>query len=78
MKYPPAADIFPTLIACLTEGTADVTILSNPTLTVFQVSIPDEHAGKLIGKHGSLASALRRVLVGFSGRDNHSYRLEIM
>ncbi len=77
-RYPPAEEIIPNLIGCLTEGKADVTILKTPTLTVFQVFVPQEHIGKIIGKNGSLASALRRVLVGFSGRDEHSYRLEIM
>jgi predicted RNA-binding protein YlqC (UPF0109 family) len=78
MQYPPVRKIIPALIGCLTEGKADVKILETPTLTVFQVFVPAEHIGKIIGKNGSLASALRRVLVGFSGRDGHSYRLEIM
>ena len=74
----PADEIIPALLVSLSDGEATVRTLCHPNLTIFQVFIPDEHAGKLIGRNGSLADALRRVLVGFSGRDRHCYRLEIM
>ena len=72
-----AEEIFPSLIDALSDGMASVNTLVHSNTTIFQVSIPADHAGKLIGKNGSLAVALRRVLVGFSGRDNHCYRLEM-
>ncbi len=78
MRQLPTREIIPALIMSLSDGNADVEILETSTLILFQVTVPAEHVGKLIGKQGSLADALRRVLVGFSGKDNRNYRLEIM
>jgi len=74
----PTRLIVPLLIMSLSDGHADVEVFETKNLILFQISIPPEHAGKLIGKQGTLADALRRVLVGFSGKDNRNYRLEIM
>ncbi len=72
-----AIEIFPELIFSLTDGRAKTNTVETSTKTTFQVSIPAECMGLIIGRNGSLENALRRVLVGFSGRDNHSYWLEI-
>ena len=74
----PTRIIVPLLIMSLSDGHADIEVLETSNLILFQVSVPPEHAGKLIGKQGTLADALRRVLIGFSGKDNRNYRLEIM
>ena len=77
MRQQSAKELFPELVLSLTDGKAEITTKETPSKTVFQVFVPSECMGLIIGKNGSLESALRRVLVGFSGRDNHSYWLEI-
>ena len=77
MRQQSAKELFPALISLLTDGKAEITTLETPTKTTFQVLAPAEVMGLIIGKNGSTESALRRLLVGFSGRDNHSYWLEI-
>jgi len=77
--YPPATEIFPLLIESLTEGKAAVETIPLSNLTLFQVTFADKrYVGKIIGRNGSLVSALRQVLITFSGSDDHSYRIEVL
>ena len=78
IQYPPAKEIILMLLHSLTEGNADINIIETQTLTIFEVRVPKEHVGKIIGKGGSIAFALRRVLASYSGRDNRCYRLEVV
>jgi predicted RNA-binding protein YlqC (UPF0109 family) len=46
--------------------------------TVFELSVAKEDLGKVIGKHGRTASAMRTILSAASARENRRSLLEIL
>ena len=75
---PPVEGLVTSIVQALCDDTASVQILSDSNTTIFKVTLPAAHMGKLIGRNGSLVSAIRRILVGLSGRDGRSYLIEVM
>jgi predicted RNA-binding protein YlqC (UPF0109 family) len=46
--------------------------------TVFELRVAKEDLGKVIGKQGRTARAIRALLTATAGRDNRKARLEIL
>jgi predicted RNA-binding protein YlqC (UPF0109 family) len=46
--------------------------------TIFELRVAKEDLGKVIGKQGRTARAIRALLTATAGRDNRKARLEIL
>lgn len=56
----------------------DVTENKGGYTSVFELSVAKEDLGKVIGKHGRTASAMRTILNAASARENRRSVLEIL
>lgn len=73
-----------TLIEYVAESLAarpeEVTIEEVPgnEETIIELRVADEDVGKVIGKNGSVARAMRTLLTAIGSRDDRTYVLEII
>ncbi len=69
-------DVVSRLVDKEDEVIVDETHAANTTVIVVEVDPTDR--GKIIGKNGVIADALRTLLVAVSGKEGHRYILEIV
>jgi uncharacterized protein len=55
-----------------------VEVKESETTTIFELSVAKEDLGKIIGKHGRTAEAIRTILNATSGKARKRYMLEII
>ena len=72
------------LVSFIAESLVDnreavqVTELEREDTTVFELRVAKEDLGKVIGKQGRTARAIRALLSATAGKDNRKARLEIL
>ena len=72
------------LVSFIAESLVDnreavqVTELEREDMTVFELRVAKEDLGKVIGKQGRTARAIRALLSATAGKDNRKARLEIL
>jgi predicted RNA-binding protein YlqC (UPF0109 family) len=72
------------LVSFIAESLVDnrdavqVNELEREDTTVFELRVAKEDLGKVIGKQGRTARAIRALLTATAGRDNRKARLEIL
>ena len=72
------------LVSFIAESLVDnrdavqVNELEREDTTVFELRVAKEDLGKVIGKQGRTARAIRALLSATAGRDNRKARLEIL
>ncbi len=55
-----------------------VTVSQDAGTTVIELRVAEDDMGKVIGRNGSVAKALRTLLKVISARDGESFQLEIV
>ena len=60
------------------EAAVQVDALESDQLTVFEVRADGSDHGKLIGRHGRTADALRQILLAVSGALDHRFTIEFL
>jgi predicted RNA-binding protein YlqC (UPF0109 family) len=55
-----------------------VEVTESQTTTVFELSVAKADLGKIIGKHGITAGAIRTILNGIAGKTHKRLMLEIL
>ena len=60
------------------EDKIEVKEVTGSFTTIFEVSVDKEDVGKLIGKQGNTAKAIRTILKAVSKKDNKKYVLNIL
>ena len=73
-------EILETIILNLVDNKEQVTINSREEerATVFEVKVADSDMGKVIGKQGRIAKAIRTMVKASSARDDRRINVEIM
>ena len=72
------------LVSFIAESLVDnrdavqVNELERDDMTVFELRVAKEDLGKVIGKQGRTARAIRALLSATAGKDNRKARLEIL
>ena len=72
------------LVAMIVEALVDrpeavrITEIKGTHAHVIELQVAKEDLGKVIGKGGAHASAIRTILAGASGKENKRYILEII
>ncbi|MCB1326108.1 MAG: KH domain-containing protein [Spirochaetales bacterium] len=68
------------VVSCLVSQPDDVDVRTIPgnEETVIEVRVAEDDIGKVIGKNGSVARALRTLVSALGVQDNTSYILEII
>ena len=66
------------ILANLVENKEDITILEkeNGRLTEIEVKVPEKDMGRVIGKQGKTANAIRTIMKSLAGRDNKKISIE--
>lgn len=59
-------------------GAVDVVERSDAEATLIELSVAEDDLGKVIGRNGRTARAMRALLAGISQRDRRRYELEIV
>ncbi len=59
-------------------GAVDITEIKGSHAHVIELNVAKEDLGKVIGKGGAHASAIRTILAAASGKENKRYILEII
>ncbi len=59
-------------------GSVQVTEVEDEEGTVIELHVAEDDMGKVIGRNGSVAKALRTLLKVISARDGESFQLEIV
>jgi len=60
------------------RGAVQVSEVEREDTTVFELKVAKDDLGKVIGKQGRTAKAIRALLAASAGRDNRKVRLEIL
>ena len=55
-----------------------INVIESTQTVVLELKVAKSDMGKIIGKQGKTASALRTLLIAASGRDKKRYMLEIV
>ncbi len=73
-------DLVEMIVKALVDHPEDVTIseVSGSHAHVLELTVAKEDLGKVIGKGGAHASAIRTLLAAASGKENKRYILEII
>jgi hypothetical protein len=68
------------IVHSLVENPEEVQISTIPGTeeTIVELRVAESDVGKVIGKNGSVARALRTLLSALGSRDNKNYSLEII
>jgi predicted RNA-binding protein YlqC (UPF0109 family) len=76
----PAKDLVEYVAKSLVDDPDAVTVevIREPGGTVLELHVADDDMGKVIGRNGSVAKALRTLLKVVSARDGESVSLEIV
>lgn len=56
----------------------NVTVASDNDTTVYELHVAPEDMGKIIGKQGRIAKAIRTVVKAAATRENHKVMVEIV
>lgn len=59
-------------------GSVEVSEIERDEVTVYELRVAKEDLGKVIGKQGRTARAIRAVLSAAAGKDDKKARLEIV
>jgi hypothetical protein len=75
----PVVALFGAAVRLLVDSPEDVTVTVHriATRTIIEIDSAPEDTGKIIGKMGKTAMALRQLLSAMSGRFNVNYQLEV-
>ena len=73
-------DLIKYIAQALVDNPKQVTVteIKGSNTSVFELKVAKEDIGKVIGRHGRTAQALRTILSGASGRDRKRTVLEIL
>ena len=73
-------ELIETIAKKLVDFPDDVTVteVKGQTLTVFEVKTRKDDTGKIIGKQGRTAAALRTIMIGIAGKEKQRAVLEIL
>ncbi len=52
--------------------------LKGPVVTILQLRVAPDEVGRVIGRHGATAEAIRVLLRAAGGKEHRNYRLEIV
>lgn len=71
-------EILEVILAGLVENIDSITILEKETgnLTEIEVKIPEEDMGRVIGKQGKTANAIRTLMKSLAGRERKKISIE--
>lgn len=75
-----AYDVILGVVSALVDdpGKVKIRTLEGEKNTVFELSVAKPDLGKVIGRKGKMAGALRIILTGIGGKDGRNYALEII
>tara|TARA_Y100000389_G_C17464450_1_gene524362 strand:- start:1676 stop:1960 length:285 start_codon:yes stop_codon:yes gene_type:complete len=59
-------------------NTVEVTEVSTTSTSVIEVKVDQSDAGKVIGREGRIANAIRTIVKSAGGRDNRKINVEII
>ena len=73
-------DLIKEIAECLVDHPEQVSVTENKggTTSIFELSVAKEDVGKVIGKQGRTASAIRTILNAATARENRRSVLEIL
>lgn len=76
----PSTELVEYIVHSLVEHPDEVSIEAIPGSeeTIIELRVADSDVGKVIGKNGSVARALRTLLAALGSRDEKTYSLEII
>jgi len=68
------------IIACLIEDPAEIKIeeSSGQRTIVITITVPKDEIGKIIGKKGKIASAIRTICENIAAKDNKRVNIHII
>lgn len=74
------SDLVETMARALVDHPASVkvNVVSGNQMTMFELSVDKTDLGKIIGKQGKTAGALRRVVWGFAAKHKRNAVLEVI
>jgi len=75
---PDILQIVELIVKNLSGGSASIEIIYQDEITIYQVKSPMKDLGALIGKKGNVAQSIKNILMAFSGKERHSYRVEFI
>jgi len=74
------ADLVQSIVEAIVDDPDSITIkeTEDDRTTNIEVSTAKEDVGKVIGKRGAMAKALRTIMASISGKRDHRYMLHIL
>lgn len=73
-------EVVKSIVTSLVDGPEDVEVVAveGSHSTIIEVDVHPDDRGKIIGRKGTIAAALRTILKAASGKDKKRYILEII